>query len=71
MNRSALATSVVACLPADVLEQLLEIWEAQLDRHVEMEFHHGRCLEFKVTTRQQFSNADFTLEPLDSVGDQP
>ena len=71
MSRAGQATLLVECLPAGVLEQLLEIWEAQLDRHVEMEFHHGRCLEFKVTTRQQFSNADFTLEPLDSVGDQP
>ncbi len=59
MTRLGQASAVVACLPNGVLEQILEIWEARADRHVEMEFKDGRCLEIKVTDTKRFQKEDF------------
>ena len=41
------------------MEQIMDIWEAQADRHVEMDFRHGRCLRIKITDTQQFTLDDF------------
>ena len=59
MTTAGLASAVLACLPAGVMEQILDIWEAQADRHVEMDFRHGRCLRIKITDTQQFTLDDF------------
>ena len=68
MTRLGQASAVVACLPNGVLEQILEIWEERADRHVEMEFKDGRCLEIKVTKSERFQKDDFK-ESVDNVGD--
>jgi hypothetical protein len=59
MTRLGMATAVAACLPVGVLEQILDIWEARADRHVEMDFRHGRCLSIKVTDTKKFTLDDF------------
>ncbi len=59
MSKAGLALAVAACLPAGVMEQILEIWEDQADRHVEMDFKDGRCLAIKVTDTKRFGSEDF------------
>lgn len=59
MTRMGMATAICACLPDKVMEQILEIWESRADRHVEMDFRHGRCLSIKVTDTKKFTLKDF------------
>ncbi len=59
MSKAGLASAVLACLPAGVMEQILEIWEKQSDRRVVLNFKGGRCLKIEVTGIQQFGKDDF------------
>ena len=54
-----MATTVVACLPDGVLQQILDIWEDRSNRRMILDFKHGRCLKSEVIKTQRYTNDDF------------
>ena len=60
MTNLGRASAVAACLPAGVLDEILDIWEGREDKSVVMHFKDGRCLRMEATDIKQYGKDDFS-----------